>query len=53
MSMLTAKYFNKQIEYDFRWLQAPIHVMKLARKDQHYTFEPLAALNVSPPIPLL
>ncbi|XP_067108613.1 transient receptor potential cation channel subfamily A member 1-like [Osmerus mordax] len=38
----SANYF---IEYDFRWLQAPIHVMKLARKDQHYTFEPLSALN--------
>uniref|UniRef100_A0A674EGL1 Transient receptor potential cation channel, subfamily A, member 1a n=1 Tax=Salmo trutta TaxID=8032 RepID=A0A674EGL1_SALTR len=36
-----------KIEYTFKWLQAPIHIIKLAKRDKSYYFQPLTALNVS------
>ncbi|KAK6302662.1 hypothetical protein J4Q44_G00270170 [Coregonus suidteri] len=36
---------NYSIEYTFRWLQAPMHVIKLAKADKSYDFQPLTALN--------
>uniref|UniRef100_A0A8C7HZU9 Transient receptor potential cation channel, subfamily A, member 1a n=1 Tax=Oncorhynchus kisutch TaxID=8019 RepID=A0A8C7HZU9_ONCKI len=39
--------YNYSIEYTFKWLQAPIHIIKLAKTDKSYYFQPLTALNVS------
>eukprot|EP00063_Salmo_salar_P071140 XP_014045975.1 PREDICTED: transient receptor potential cation channel subfamily A member 1-like isoform X3 [Salmo salar] len=36
---------NYSIEYTFRWLQAPMHVIKLAKADKSVDFQPLTALN--------
>ncbi|CDQ58102.1 unnamed protein product [Oncorhynchus mykiss] len=36
---------NYSIEYNFRWLQAPMHVIKLAKADKSFDFQPLTALN--------
>ncbi|XP_038819178.1 transient receptor potential cation channel subfamily A member 1-like [Salvelinus namaycush] len=36
---------NYSIEYTFRWLQAPMHVIKLAKADKSFDFQPLTALN--------
>ncbi|KAM6948292.1 transient receptor potential cation channel subfamily A member 1a [Aplochiton taeniatus] len=36
---------NYSISYNFRWLQAPILVKKLAKLDRAYKIQPLAALN--------
>uniref|UniRef100_A0A4W5LZE1 Transient receptor potential cation channel, subfamily A, member 1a n=1 Tax=Hucho hucho TaxID=62062 RepID=A0A4W5LZE1_9TELE len=33
------------IEYTFKWLQAPMHIIKLAKTDKSYYFQPLTALN--------
>uniref|UniRef100_A0A6Q2WPP2 Ion transport domain-containing protein n=1 Tax=Esox lucius TaxID=8010 RepID=A0A6Q2WPP2_ESOLU len=33
------------IEYSFKWLQAPVEYIKLAKTDKSYYFQPLAALN--------
>uniref|UniRef100_A0A8C8G0N6 Ion transport domain-containing protein n=1 Tax=Oncorhynchus tshawytscha TaxID=74940 RepID=A0A8C8G0N6_ONCTS len=38
-------FFIQQIEYTFRWLQAPMHVIKLAKADKSFDFQPLTALN--------
>lgn len=40
-------FYIQQIEYTFRWLQAPMHVIKLAKADKSVDFQPLTALNVS------
>ncbi|XP_071217949.1 transient receptor potential cation channel subfamily A member 1a isoform X2 [Salvelinus alpinus] len=37
--------YNYSIEYTFKWLQAPIHIIKLAKTDKSYYFQPLTALN--------
>uniref|UniRef100_A0A674EGF5 Transient receptor potential cation channel, subfamily A, member 1a n=1 Tax=Salmo trutta TaxID=8032 RepID=A0A674EGF5_SALTR len=37
--------YNYSIEYTFKWLQAPIHIIKLAKRDKSYYFQPLTALN--------
>ncbi|RXN26420.1 transient receptor potential cation channel subfamily A member 1-like protein [Labeo rohita] len=33
------------IEYDFRWLQAPIQLMKYSKTDKTMKYQPLAAMN--------
>ncbi|XP_015208897.2 transient receptor potential cation channel subfamily A member 1b [Lepisosteus oculatus] len=33
------------IQYNFQWLQAPMHYAKLAKTDKRYYFKPLGALN--------
>ncbi|XP_070988658.1 transient receptor potential cation channel subfamily A member 1-like [Oncorhynchus clarkii lewisi] len=37
--------YNYSIEYTFKWLQAPIHIIKLGKTDKSYYFQPLTALN--------
>ncbi|CAB1326262.1 unnamed protein product [Coregonus sp. 'balchen'] len=37
--------YNYSIEYTFKWLQAPMHIIKLAKTDKSYYFQPLTALN--------
>ncbi|XP_034147181.1 transient receptor potential cation channel subfamily A member 1a [Esox lucius] len=37
--------YNYSIEYSFKWLQAPVEYIKLAKTDKSYYFQPLAALN--------
>uniref|UniRef100_A0A6Q2XA51 Ion transport domain-containing protein n=1 Tax=Esox lucius TaxID=8010 RepID=A0A6Q2XA51_ESOLU len=38
-------YVVGTIEYSFKWLQAPVEYIKLAKTDKSYYFQPLAALN--------